>query len=43
LIEGDVAAGVAALKLEDGGDLLVAGSRTLVHTLIEYNLVDEYR
>ncbi len=43
MIEGDVAAGVAALKLEDGGDLLVAGSRTLVHTLIEYNLVDEYR
>jgi len=43
LIEGDVAAGVAALKLEDGGDLLVAGSRTLVHTLIDYNLVDEYR
>ena len=30
-------------QAEDGGDLLVAGSRTLVHTLIEYNLVDEYR
>jgi len=42
LIEGDVAEGVAALKREDGGDLLVAGSRTLVHTLIEHDLVDEY-
>ena len=43
VIEGDVAEGVAALKREEDGDLLVAGSRTLVHTLIEHDLVDEYR
>jgi len=43
LIEGDAAEGVAALKQADGGDLLVAGSRTLVHTLIEHDHVDEYR
>lgn len=43
LIEGDVADGVAQLKQQDGGDILVAGSRTLVHTLMENGLVDEYR
>ncbi|MCW2989196.1 MAG: bifunctional deaminase-reductase domain protein [Solirubrobacterales bacterium] len=43
VIEGDVAAGVAKLKQEDGGPLLVAGSRTLVHTLMENDLIDELR
>ncbi len=43
VIEGDVAAGVAKLKQEDGGTLLVVGSRTLVHTLIENDLIDELR
>ena len=43
LLEGDVAEAVSKLKLEDGGDILVAGSRTLVHTLMEHDLVDEYR
>jgi dihydrofolate reductase len=43
VIEGDVAAGVAKLKQEDGGPLLVAGSRTLLHTLMENGLVDELR
>jgi dihydrofolate reductase len=42
-IRGDVAAEVATLKQSDGGPLLVAGSRTLVHTLMENDLVDEYR
>jgi dihydrofolate reductase len=42
LISGDAAAEVAKLKQEDGGPILVAGSRTLVHTLIENDLVDEY-
>jgi dihydrofolate reductase len=43
LVEGDVAAGVAALKQEDGGDLHVIGSTELVQTLIEHDLVDEFR
>jgi dihydrofolate reductase len=43
LIEGDVPSGVAKLKQEDGGPILVAGSRTLVHTLMEHDLVDVYR
>ena len=43
LIPGDVGEGVATLKEEDGGPLLVAGSRTLVHTLMAHGLVDEYR
>jgi dihydrofolate reductase len=43
LIEGDVAEAVGALREEDGGPILVAGSRTLVHTLMPHGLVDEYR
>jgi dihydrofolate reductase len=42
-IKGDVAEEVAKLKQQDGGPILVAGSRTLVHTLMEHDLVDEYR
>jgi dihydrofolate reductase len=38
----DVAGEVAALKEEDGGPILVAGSRTLVQSLMEHDLVDEY-
>ena len=41
LLKGDVAEAVSKLKQEDGGDILVAGSRTLVHTLMEHGLVDE--
>ena len=43
LLQGDVAEAVAALKQEDGGDLHVIGSAQLVQTLIEHDLVDEYR
>lgn len=43
LLRGDVAAGVASLKEESGGDVLVAGSLSLVSTLVEHGLVDELR
>jgi dihydrofolate reductase len=43
VLDGDVAKAVAALKKEDGDDLLVIGSTELVKTLIEHNLVDEFR
>ncbi len=43
LLQGDVGAAVAALKEEDGGDLLVIGSTDLVRTLVEHDLVDEFR
>ena len=43
LVEGDVAAGVRALKQDDAGDLHVIGSTGLVRTLIEHDLVDELR
>src|SRR5215213_8836801 len=34
---------VARVKDQDGGAVLVAGSRTLVHGLMEHGLVDEFR
>jgi dihydrofolate reductase len=43
IISGDVASEVAKLKAQYDGDVLVAGSATLVDTLSEYGLVDEYR
>jgi dihydrofolate reductase len=43
LLQGDVPAAVRDLKRSDGGDLLVIGSLALVQTLIEHDLVDEYR
>jgi dihydrofolate reductase len=42
-IRSNVAEEVAKLKHEDGGPILVAGSRTLVQTLMAHDLVDEYR
>jgi len=43
LIEGDVAAEVAKLKKQVPGDILVAGSATLVRALVDHDLVDELR
>jgi dihydrofolate reductase len=43
VIRGDVVAEVEQLKAGDGGPILVAGSGTLVHTLVDHDLVDEYR
>lgn len=31
------------MKQGDGGPILVAGSSTLVHSLVDHDLVDEYR
>jgi dihydrofolate reductase len=43
LIRGNVADEVSRLREQPGGNLLIAGSRQLVHTLIQHDLVDEYR
>ena len=43
LIDGDAAAGVTALKQEDGPELQVHGSGGLIQTLLRHNLVDEFR
>jgi dihydrofolate reductase len=43
LIEGNVPDEISALKREVDGDILVYGSAQLVHTLMEHDLVDEYR
>jgi dihydrofolate reductase len=43
VLSGDVADQVAKLKAGGGGPILVAGSATLVHALIEKDLVDELR
>jgi dihydrofolate reductase len=43
VIAENVADEVTKLKQQDGGDILVAGSVTLVQFLHEHGLVDEYR
>jgi dihydrofolate reductase len=43
VLSGDLATEVTALKAQDGGDILVAGSATLVRGLTDLGLVDEYR
>jgi dihydrofolate reductase len=43
VIRSDVASEVSKLKRQPGGDILVNGSAQLVSTLMEHDLVDEYR
>jgi dihydrofolate reductase len=43
ILSGDLAQEVGALKEQDGGDILVAGSVSLVRGLTDLGLVDEYR
>jgi dihydrofolate reductase len=43
VIRGDAVTEIAKLKAEPGGDLLVEGSCQLARTLIQHDLVDEYR
>jgi dihydrofolate reductase len=43
LIKENVAEEVSKLKQQPGQDILIAGSGTLVHTLMQHDLIDEYR
>ncbi|MFL6222305.1 MAG: dihydrofolate reductase family protein, partial [Actinomycetes bacterium] len=43
VLQGDVAQAVAALKQEDGEDLHLIGSSQLTQTLVERDLIDEFR
>ena len=43
LIEGDVPEGVAKLKEQPGQDLIMYGSHDLMHSLLEHDLIDEFR
>ncbi len=43
VLQGDPVESVTALKQEDGREIVLTGSITLAHTLIEAGLVDEYR
>jgi dihydrofolate reductase len=43
LIEGDIAEAITRLKREDGGEILMYGSPTLMRTLAAHDLVDEYK
>ena len=43
LIQGDVADEVSKLKQQPGQDILICGSADLVHTLMQHDLIDEFR
>jgi len=43
LIKGNVAEEVSQLKQQRGQDILISGSGKLIHTLMQHNLIDEYR
>jgi dihydrofolate reductase len=42
LLDGEVAAAVAKLKIQDGNDLQIVGSANLIQTLQAASLIDEY-
>lgn len=43
LIKGNIAEEVYKLKQQPGQDILIFGSGDLVHTLMQHDLIDEYR
>lgn len=43
IIKENIAEEVSKLKQQPGQDILVAGSATLVYTLMQHDLIDEYR
>jgi dihydrofolate reductase len=43
LIKDNIVEELTKLKRQDGQDILVYGSATLIHTLMQHNLIDEYR
>jgi dihydrofolate reductase len=43
LIKNNIVAEITKLKQQDGRDMIVHGSATLVQTLMEHDLVDSYR
>jgi dihydrofolate reductase len=43
VIKGNVAEEVSKLKQRPGGDIVIHGSAQLVQTLLEDDLIDEYR
>ncbi len=43
LMKGNIAEEVSKLKQQPGQDILVSGSGELVHTLMQHDLIDEYR
>jgi dihydrofolate reductase len=42
IIGGDIAVGVNKLKGETGSDILIFGSPTASHSLMKFNLIDDY-
>lgn len=43
LLEGDISSAIAELKGRSGKDMMIIGSRTVVRSLVESDLVDEFR
>ncbi len=43
VIRGNIVDEVSALKQQSGQDILIGGSATLVQTLMQHGLIDEYR